>query len=200
MTFVSGFRLRVSSLALVAALALAPAMAQEISESHLAAAKETIAVLGATNGYDAILPAAAQALKTELINKDPNLQDIIIATVDETALTMASRRKDLENEAARTYAKAFTEEELKAITEFYKGPVGSKFQKDAPIVVRGVAQAAQVWQNGIARDLAAEVGKKLAAVVGAAAPAESAAPADGAAAAEGAAPAEEKPAEEKPKQ
>jgi hypothetical protein len=194
MTRASGFRLRSSGLvfAFLLALPAGPARAQEPSESHLKAALETLSVLSATDGYDAILPAAAQALKTELINKDPNLQDIIIATVDETALTLASRRKDLELESARIYAKAFTEDELKAITEFYKGPIGSKFQKEAPIVVRGVAQAAQVWQNGIARDLAMEVGKKLTAIAGTAAPAPDQ-PADGQAA-EG-----EKPAGDAPK-
>ncbi len=178
------------------------AMAQEPTESHLAAARDVIAAVGATDAYDAILPAAAQALKSEMINKDPNLQDIIIATVDESTLTLASRRRDLELEAARAYAKIFTEEELKTIAAFYQSPVGLKFKSEAPFAVREVTKAAQIWQNGVARDLAQDVGKKIAAIAGASGEAAGAKPAGEAAPAEGApaegAPAAEKPAEEKP--
>ncbi len=178
MRFASGFSRHICALGLCAAAALHAhaASAQEFTESHLQAAHATINVLGATDAYDAILPAAAQALKAELIKRDPNLEAIISATVDETAITLAARRRDLEDEAARAYATSFTEEELKAITEFYQSPVGEKFQKEAPIVVRAVAQAAQIWRNGIARDLSQEVASKLEAVTGIT---KSEAPADG---------------------
>ena len=168
MRFASGLsrHIRVLGFCAVAAFTVQGAMAQDITESHLKAARDTIDVLGATDAYDAILPGAAEALKTELIKRDPNLEAIISATVDETALTLAARRRDLEDEAARAYATSFTEEELKAITEFYKSPVGAKFQKEAPIVVRAVAQAAQIWRNGVARDLTQEVTAKLEATTG----------------------------------
>jgi hypothetical protein len=40
-----------------------------------------------------------------------------------------------------------------------------------------LVKAAEIWQNGIARDLAEQVGEKLKAVIGTKAPAEGAAPA-----------------------
>ena len=49
-----------------AALAL-PAMAQDISESHLKAARAAVDAINATDTYDGILPSAAAALKQELI-------------------------------------------------------------------------------------------------------------------------------------
>lgn len=168
MRVVSGLSRHLAVLGLCAAvLQMAPASAQEFTESHLEAARGAIDVLGATESYDSILPGAAQTLKTELIKRDPNLEAIISATVDETALTLAARRRDLEEEAARAYATSFSEEELKALTEFYRSPVGAKFQKEAPIVVRAVAEAAQIWSNGIVRDLTQEVASKLEAVTGA---------------------------------
>ena len=112
MRFASGLsrHIRVLGFCAVAAFTVQGAMAQDITESHLKAARDTIDVLGATDAYDAILPGAAEALKTELIKRDPNLEAIISATVDETALTLAARRRDLEDEAARAYATSFTEE------------------------------------------------------------------------------------------
>ena len=111
MRFASGLsrHIRVLGFCAVAAFTVQGAMAQDITESHLKAARDTIDVLGATDAYDAILPGAAEALKTELIKRDPNLEAIISATVDETALTLAARRRDLEDEAARAYATSFTD-------------------------------------------------------------------------------------------
>ena len=173
MTQATGFRRLIAPLAALAVMAGVHAVqAQEISESHLAAARQAIAAIDATEQFDSILPRAAQALKAELIQKDPNLEDLITKTVDEQALVLASRRADLETEAARAYANAFSEEELKAISSFYESPAGKKLIAEGPIVTREVLKAANIWQNGIARDLAQSVGETLSKQEGAAQPAQ----------------------------
>lgn len=165
-------------------------MAQEISEAHLKAARDAISAEGATNSYDLLLPAAAQMLKTELIQQNPDLVDVITATVDEKALALASRRADLEREAALVYARTFSEAELVTIATFFNSEAGKKLLLQRPIVAREVTRAADIWQRGIQRDLAAEVGKQISDIVdaqvkadqqsgGAAAPAPEAAPAEG---------------------
>lgn len=188
------------------AAAAVQANAQEVSESHLKAARAAITAVHATNNYDVILPAAAQTLKQELIQQNPDLTDVIIATVDEKALGLAGRRADLEREAAIAYAKIFTEEELNAITTFYTSETGKKLLASGPIVAREVVKAAEIWQRGISRDLATEVGKQISDIVdaqvaadkaaggnaapqGGATPAPAPAPEGGAAAPEGEAPA-----------
>ncbi len=144
----------------------APAMAQEPSAEHLAAARGAINAIGATNQFDAILPNAAQNLKTALIQTAPNLQEAISVTVDETAIEMAGRRADLEREAASIYAKNFSEEELTAIQTFYDSPAGKKLLQSGPIVTRELLQAAEIWSNGISRDLSAATEKALVARIG----------------------------------
>lgn len=158
------------------------AHAQDATPEHLAAARAAIASIGATNQFDAILPRAADALKSEMIQKDPNLEAIITSTVDNEVLALAVRRADLEKEAALVYAKVFTEADLKAISEFYSTDAGKKLIKEGPIATRGLIDAANIWQAGVARDLAANVGAKMKAAAPAdAAPAPDAVPADGAA-------------------
>lgn len=154
-----------TALAAVAALALAfPAAAQDIAETHLKAARAAVAAIDATEQFDSILPQAAQALKGELIQKDPNLQGIIIATVDEKAIELAGRRADLEREAALAYARVFSEPELNEIAAFYSSAAGQKLLSDGPIVTREVIRAVEIWQRGVARDLAEAVGGVLASV------------------------------------
>jgi hypothetical protein len=173
MTITSGLRatLRVSAATAAVGLFIAfsgLASAQEISAEHLKQARAAIAAIGATNQFDAILPQAATALKAEMIQKDPNLEALITTTVDTEVLALVSRRGDLENEAARVYAKVFTEAELKAIGEFYATDVGKKLLSDGPLATRQLVDAANIWQAGVARDLAQKVGEKMKA----AAPAE----------------------------
>jgi uncharacterized protein len=157
------------------------ASAQEISPEHLKQARSAIAAIRATDQFDFILPQAADALKAELIQKDPNLEALITSTVDNEALTLVARRSDLENEAARVYAKVFTEAELKTIAEFYSTDVGKKLIADGPLAARQLVEAANIWQSGIGRDLAQNVADKIkAAAPSEPAPAEDA-PADPAA-------------------
>ena len=184
-----GTKFRVATAAAGFVLAASGAFAQDATPEHLQAARAAIAAIGATNQFDAILPQAAEALRGELIQKDPNLEQLINTAVDSEVLTLASRRGDLENEASRVYAKVFSEAELKAIAEFYSTDVGKKLISDGPLASRQLIEAANIWQAGVARDLAKAVGDK----VKAAAPAD--APADGAAA-----PAAGEKAPEAPKQ
>ena len=138
-----------------------PAQAQEISEDHLKASRAAVAAIKATDPFDAILPQAAAVLKQQLIQKNPDMQEVIINTVDEKTIALASRRADLEKEAALAYAKVFSAEDLNAIAAFYNSAAGQKLLSEGPIVVRELGKAADIWQRGVTRDLAAEVGKSL---------------------------------------
>jgi uncharacterized protein len=139
----------------------APAFAQEPSESHLSAAREAISALHATDDFDAILLNAALQLKGNLIQSTPDIQTEIDETVDEVALSLASRRGDLEREAAGIYAKTFSEEELKSIANFYESDAGRKLLENGPLVTRELLKAAEIWSNGIQRDMAEKVATKL---------------------------------------
>jgi uncharacterized protein len=166
MTITSGPRAILRTTATAAALGLffvctGFANAQEISPEHLKQARSAIAAIGATNQFDSVLPQAADALKSEMIQKDPNLEALIASTVDNEVLALAARRGDLENEAARVYAKVFTEAELKTIADFYSTDVGKKLISDGPLATRQLIEAANIWQSGIARDLAQNAADKI---------------------------------------
>lgn len=165
MTLVTRVRHLSAAVAAATVLALAlPAAAQDASESHLKAARQALDALNATDQFDVILPQAAAALKAELIQKNPDLQQLITKTVDDKTLLIAARRADLEKEAANVYTRAFTEEELTAIATFYNSGPGKKLLTEGPIVTRQVIQSAEIWQRGVARDLAQSVGEELAKV------------------------------------
>jgi hypothetical protein len=164
-------RRAVSAAVAVAFLLAAPAFADEtVTDAHLKAARAAVAAIRATEDFDKILPQAAAALKNQLIQKNPDLQEIIVKTVDEETIAIAPRRADLEKEAALAYAKVFSEDDLNAIATFYNTDAGKKLLSDGPIVTRELFKAADIWQRGIARDLSNNVGAKLATIIKSQAP------------------------------
>ena len=177
------FRRFPAILAAAALVAMAsPVLAQEISETHLKAAHEAISAINATDQFDVILPQAAASLQAQLIQKNPDMEQLISTTISEKALALASRRGDLEHEAALVYAKLFTEQELSEIAAFYQSEAGKKLLERGPLAVRDITRAATIWQNGIARDLAQQVGEALGVAANATlpeAPADGTEPADG---------------------
>lgn len=167
MTLTSRVRHTVSVAFAFALIAVAPAVAQEnISDSHLAAGRAAVAAIHATEDFDKILPQAAAALKQELIQKNPDLQELVVQTVDQETFALVARRSDLEKEAALAYARVFSEQDLSAIAAFYNTDTGKKLLSDGPIVTRELYKAADIWQRGVARDLSQNVGAKLAAAAG----------------------------------
>lgn len=169
MTIFTGLKRFGAGVILASSLAVAShsALAQDISDDHLAAARAAITALKSTDQFDQIIPAAAEQLKTELIRANADLQEVISTTIDEEALKIVPRRADLEREAAQIYAKAFTKEELVAISDFYNSPPGKKLIENGPLVTRELIKSAEIWSSGIGRDLAQNVNKALQEKIGA---------------------------------
>ncbi len=136
-------------------------LAQELSESHLAAAKKAIISTKATTKLNDILPTAAARLAARMISSRPDLEAQISLMVNEAALEMAPRRGDLQNEVAKIYGRIFKEDELGGIAKFFATEAGQKFLTQLPLVVREVEKASRIWGTGISRDLNQAVRKKM---------------------------------------
>ena len=111
-------------------------------------------------------------MQGQLVQKNPDMADTINQVVQKEALGLVSRRADLEREVALIYARSFSEEELKAIAGFYQTDAGKKLLSEGPIATREMMKAAEIWQQGIARDLAEGVGNALAEAAGGDKPAQ----------------------------
>ncbi|WAP70047.1 DUF2059 domain-containing protein [Jiella pelagia] len=184
--------MRRSAFAAVAAILLCPAAvsaqqsgdaqpaaqagSEDISESHLKAARTAVAAIHATDQFDGILLNAATQIKSELIANRPDMEGQISNMVDDAALNLAPRRADLETEVARIYARLFSEEELSQISGFYTSEAGQKLLTQGPEATRDMLRAAEVWSRGIVRDLRQAAFDGFRQMDGGQTPAEGAAP------------------------
>ena len=137
------------------------ASAQDITAEHRAAAQSALDALGITDQFDEILPNQADLVQSQLTQVYPNYHDLIDQVVTDTAISLASRRADLESEAVQIYANVFSQEELTKLADFYNSDVGKKFIQYGPIAARELSQAGDIWARGIARDLNAQAQQEL---------------------------------------
>jgi hypothetical protein len=149
---VSRTRIGVAALLVAAALST-PAAAQEISASHLDAALVAVQSAGAARGFDSVLPALAERVKSRLIRVRPDLHEVISTVVENVALSLTPRRADLDRAVATVWARNFTEDELVTIAEFYKSPTGQKFAEIGPRVIQDSLKSVESWSTRVGEEL-----------------------------------------------
>jgi hypothetical protein len=137
------------------------ALAQEVTDEHRQAARAAMEATGASVRLDSILPQLASFQKAALIANRPDIESEISDTVDEVAISLASRRGDLEKEIVDVYTRKFTQAELESISSFFSSETGIKFLTNTPILFREIDEISAVWRQGINRDMTKEVTEKL---------------------------------------
>lgn len=154
-------RARMAGLVLAAVLAASPAGAQSFTDSHLAAARATIAAARASEQFDTILPMLADQAKALFQRSNPSLVQEIDEVVNQVALDLAKRRPELDRELERVWAARFTEEELKEITAFYTSPVGVKFSQNMGDIVKDSVRSAGIWRDALSTEMVTKAREEL---------------------------------------
>jgi hypothetical protein len=109
----------------VTALA-APARAQQPSANAIAMAKEIITLKGSAAGYNVVGTGVIEQAKAVLLQTNPTLGKDLNEVAAKVRTDFAARLAEPLDDAAKLYAGAFTEPELKDILAFYKSPAGKK--------------------------------------------------------------------------
>ena len=118
-----------------------------VTPSALATAKELLAVKGATNMFDPLIPGMVESIKNSLLPSNPSLFKDLNEVANKVRTELLPRRNEIVDEIARLYAQRFSEAELKEVVAFYKSPVGKKFASDEPVVIdQGLARA-DAWSK-----------------------------------------------------
>lgn len=138
---------------LVSSLFAVPSVAQEFPDSHLDAAKLASANAPIARDLDTVLPLLAQRVQNRLIQLRPDLHETISGTVQDVALRLAARRADLDSAIALVWARAFSEEELEVIAEFYTSPAGLKFGNLGPQLGQATIQTVDNWSSRIGEEM-----------------------------------------------
>jgi len=129
------------------------AVAQEFTESHLSAARAAAVSSPMSGDFDGILPELVQRVQNRLISLRPDLHSVISETVHGVALRLVARRGDLDAATALLWARAFTEDELNAISGFFESPVGTKFVALGSELRSSMVQTVDNWSSRVGEEL-----------------------------------------------
>jgi uncharacterized protein len=127
------------------------------SAAAMAMAKEIIDMKGATHTFDPLVNGVIEYHRNLMIQTNPNLSRAIEQVAAKMINDMQSRRLELQQSLARTYAQHFTEQELRDALAFYRTPLGKKLVTQEPKAMEETMMAADAWS----RKFAEEVVEKL---------------------------------------
>ena len=129
------------------------ARAQEPSPGAVALARELIALKGAANMYDPIIPGVIEQAKSVFVQTNPALGKELNDVAGQLRSEYAPRATELSFEVARLYAQKFSEPELREALAFYKTPLGRKITTEEPKILEESFGRVNQWANRFSEEV-----------------------------------------------
>lgn len=163
MTIRQSFRVLGAAMILSATFAGAAGAQQKAAPTPAALlmAKEIIALKGATATFDPLINGVIEYHRNILIQTNPNLSKEIEQVAAKLITDMQSRRAELQQQLAATYAGHFTEQELREAIAFYRTPLGKKLLVEEPKAMEETMKAADTWSRKFADEMMAKMREEL---------------------------------------
>jgi uncharacterized protein len=150
-------------------LAVSPLWAQTPSPTpaspppaeNLAAARQLIQVMKATDQFKAILPTIFEGLKPAFVQGRPDVEkdyDAIMPIIINGAM---QRLNDFADMLAGIYASNFSVDELHDLIAFYQSPTGQKLIERQPVIARASMAAGQQFGQTLVQDLREQINEEL---------------------------------------
>jgi hypothetical protein len=135
--------------------------APPISPSHLAIARDLVISSGMSRGFDALIPQFMEQLKQTFAASRPEIAKELADTLTQLRPEFDAKRDEIVDTAARLYAQALSENDLKNIAAFFKSPSGSAYVASQPRVLDGLFGAMQAWSRGLSEFMLTRVRAEL---------------------------------------
>jgi hypothetical protein len=120
---------------------------------NLAAARELVQAMKATDTLKALLPAIISNMKAAVVQNRPEIEKQYDALMPIFADAANARLNELADQVAVVYARRFTLDELHQIKAFYQTPVGQKMITEQPAIARETMALGQQLGRSIATDI-----------------------------------------------
>jgi hypothetical protein len=116
-----------------------------LTPETIAAARELIATMRATDQLKLMLPAIVQAIKPAIVQGRPQVEhdlDIVLPVIVDG---MNARLGEFVDQMAAVYGRNFTVDEMRQMTAFYRSPVGQKVLDKMPTVMQESVSLGQAF-------------------------------------------------------
>jgi uncharacterized protein len=139
----------------------APSRAEQPSPEALAAARDLVTAIKATDYLKSMLPSIIQTLKPAVVQGRPAVEKDYDAITPLMLDVFNTRLAELTDLVARVYALNFTADELRTIQAFYQTPTGQKVREKMPLVSQQSMMIGQQWGKTLSGELRARIVEEL---------------------------------------
>jgi uncharacterized protein len=142
-----------------------PAEAQtpagKIPPETMAAARALLQATNADAQFSAIIPLLFRQMRSNMPVPGPKEKEQVEQVFAEIQKQFMARRAELLDQIAALYAARFTVEELNAVAEFYRSPIGQKFIAAAPELAGRAMEIGNAWGRKIGQEADQTVRREL---------------------------------------
>jgi hypothetical protein len=158
------------ALVFVVALAVAPALAQQpaapaptqpslpqqagtpgaaIPPSQFAAARALVISSGLSRSFNGAVTDLSRQLEATVTRTRPDLVADLNIVMQQLAPEFDKQSDAMIDNAARIYASAMTEQDLKDLAAFFNSPVGKRYVDFEPVIVSNIDQVMSQWSEHV---------------------------------------------------
>lgn len=152
---------RLASLAAAAFLALAgglgPAMAQEPTPGHLAAAREVAIASGFTRTFPGVVQQLMNSFYQQVAQTRPEVVKDLQAVMAQLEPEFMKGQEELTMLSARIIARRMSEQELKDTAAFFNTPSGKKYVEAQPLMIEDMVAAMRGYTDALSVAIAQRV-------------------------------------------
>ena len=137
----------------ISLFAAGPALPQTPAPEAMAAARELLVTIRFIDQFKAVLPIIAQNLKPAIVQNRPQVEKEFDTIMPQMMDSMGARLNELAEQTAVIYANNFTPDELRAITAFFRTPIGQKYLEKQPVITQQSMAAGQRFGQSVVIEL-----------------------------------------------
>ena len=125
------------------------------SAASIGLAKDLLILKGGPQLFDGMVEGVIDRTRDTFLPTNPNLSAPLNQVAAQLRTEFEPKKAEVFNEVARSYARYFTEAELKDLLAFYKSSLGQKVLKAEPVAVEEGFKRAQEWSQSFAEQVMA---------------------------------------------
>lgn len=128
---------------------------------NLAAARELVATMRATDQFRALLPTIVEGMKPAIVQGRPQIAkdfDAIMPIILNGAMQRLNKLADM---LAEVYARNFTVDEIHDLIAFYKTPTGEKLLQRQAVIARQSMAAGQQFGQELVQEIQQQISDEL---------------------------------------
>jgi hypothetical protein len=132
-----------------------------IPASTFAAARDLVIASGMSRSFDGTVTDLSSQLVATITRTRPELAPDLKVVMQQLSDEFSHQSDTMINNAARIYASAMTEQEIKDCVAFFNSPAGKRYVGFEPVILVNLDDAMKAWSQGVSAGMMDRVREEM---------------------------------------